>query len=615
MSDVRSRLKKSVSRDGVSSSSSSTSSFSSDDSSDSDGDLKPIKDYLSNRTEVAKQLFKSVKIEKLRMMLPQVLKKTELSELEEWCASELCGMSKTRILSILNGTPMSGSSDTSDSDGSGPSLEIISDTEEWLTDDDPNVKQEPLSPGSKSKRAKTKRKSKAPGKPRRGRVRVDPHIKIKEEKHKNEEGKKEGESLLDLLELEMRARAIRALIRKEEDIIPTPDSDQKLASNRSALKATLNSVLTVKNKSHVEVSRLSLETSQTLVEKIGEDEDVVMLVRPTPTIELISSDSESENLNERVNKKLESERTPEKKPRETVAPRVNTEGEPEPTKSAEIRKGMNEDSRTSGSLIREITEVPKESGKQTFRKLKRRRQLRVRSDSECPGATDVVLEAANRERESEPLEEGELGSSEEAKNEEGPDKVIREELGKFKKNDSQGDDKLKEFEEIIDLDDYPDDMYNIEPEESVPQARDKSGEKSVELQGSKRCSDETWATRYYQTDNVQNVIKESKIQSEIRKRLRERQRLSKLNNSPKESPRVNEDNDEKDKFKPTGSVDEYFALKGSINSCDGNSPSQTSEIKNSSEGQVKGNPGEVGEPARDSPVKDSGDGANVEGNH
>lgn len=43
----------------------------------------------------------------------------DLSELEEWCVTELNGMSKARITSILNGKPMLESSDTSESDDSG----------------------------------------------------------------------------------------------------------------------------------------------------------------------------------------------------------------------------------------------------------------------------------------------------------------------------------------------------------------------------------------------------------------------------------------------------------------------------------------------------------------
>lgn len=43
----------------------------------------------------------------------------DMGQLEEWCANELSGMSKARILSILNGKSMAESSDTSESDDSG----------------------------------------------------------------------------------------------------------------------------------------------------------------------------------------------------------------------------------------------------------------------------------------------------------------------------------------------------------------------------------------------------------------------------------------------------------------------------------------------------------------
>jgi len=84
----------------------------------------------------------------------------------------------------------------------------------------------------------------------------------------------------------------------------------------------------------------------------------------------------------------------------------------------------------------------------------------------------------------------------------------------------------------------------------------------------KSDSTETWASRYYQTDDVQNVIKESKIQSEIRKRLRERQRLSKLNKSPNlnvsAQPSATDASVTFEKA-PTGSVEEYLALKRALN--------------------------------------------------
>ena len=47
------------------------------------------------------------------------LQKVDLSDLEELCASELTGMSKTRISSIINGKEMLESSNTDDTDDSG----------------------------------------------------------------------------------------------------------------------------------------------------------------------------------------------------------------------------------------------------------------------------------------------------------------------------------------------------------------------------------------------------------------------------------------------------------------------------------------------------------------
>lgn len=43
----------------------------------------------------------------------------DFGQLEKWCANELSGMSKSRILCILNGKPMLESSDTSETDDSG----------------------------------------------------------------------------------------------------------------------------------------------------------------------------------------------------------------------------------------------------------------------------------------------------------------------------------------------------------------------------------------------------------------------------------------------------------------------------------------------------------------
>ena len=128
------------------------------------------------------------------------------------------------------------------------------------------------------------------------------------------------------------------------------------------------------------------------------------------------------------------------------------------------------------------------------------------------------------------------------------------------------------MDEIIDLDDYCDDMDDIENSENYENknkqvTRSEHSKFQTKIRsGQKFNGTETWASRYYQQDDVQNVIKESKIQSEIRKRLRERQRLSRLStspstNSPSSSPVIDTASNKITEINPLGSVDEYLALK------------------------------------------------------
>ncbi|KAF7391190.1 hypothetical protein HZH66_009670 [Vespula vulgaris] len=584
----------------------SSSSVSSDEEIDA-RDLKPMKDYLSNRRELARQLFKSVKPEKIRMMLPQALKKMDFGELEEWCASELSGMSKTRVLCILDGKPMLESSDTSESDESGPSLEIISDTEEWLTEDDNIKKEDGMSGKTKVKKHKNTSKVKSQSNNKKedvgnsklkakntnkdGSNNKYKDVKIKKEEEKETGKEKEADSLLDLLELEMRARAIRALIRKEDDIIPNSSESKTLANNGAV------------EENHVNKSRQdeisAKENCRRQLEKIissqrmdGDEEDVVLVVQPTPTIELLSSESENDEVGTRVNQKLENERKVESTTNLNNKNNVTSSTE-QGVRESRVVEGRDNDkkinntneeishlhtSHNKGNSSLSSTNIADNTIKRKKVKKKSHSKCEVRSESslntnsksnECPGKKEeklCVLEEKEKITENISKEEEPVPSVSHSKQ-----KVVSDE------------DKLADFEEIIDLDNYSDDMDDLEncdndknkykdkekiknkdnstiKEQKNSQVVDSNSSNSQKLK-----SAETWATRYYQTDDVQNVIKESKIQSEIRKRLRERQRLSKLTNSPNlnsSSPsRVQEVNNDKVETKPTGSVEEYLALK------------------------------------------------------
>ncbi|XP_058806376.1 FK506-binding protein 5 [Phymastichus coffea] len=618
MMDKRKKIKRSnfssEESDNSSISSSITSSSSSDEETDAK-DLKPIKEYLSNRKELASQLFKSVKAEKIRMMLPQILKKIEFSDLEELCANELTGMSKARIMSILNGQEMLQSSNTEDSDDSGPSLEIVSDTE-WLSDDKSSIKVEGAKLKKNSKKLKklnSKFKSKLNEKGKNGKLSSKVKVeKVKIEgknkaKEKPKEKEKEGESLLDLLELEMRARAIKALLRKEDEL---PATSLEGLKNQASGSGILSNVSVQARQANL---KEQLEKIDVLM-KHGDDEDVYVVINPAPTIELLSSDDEKENQSKKSrdhpspSKVAQNGERVEVKERTTVLnklmnvdkntnenPQVNikkgkdakgkekgkhngnsnlpmsviesnnddkVESPKEPLKEEELEEGEIIDNEDDEKEQKKVLKADVESlMKEKIKKIKKNPNIRSKksckqsdSDSDNGIVTKEMPEAENIEvkKKETVVEPIEIKDSPERKASNDPGSRSRRNSNTSSQLDVD-DDKALDIEEIINLDDYPDDMDEPEKPKSLePQI--KQLEQSTA--GSKS---ETWASRYVQQDEVQSVIRESKIQSEIRKRLRERQRQSKFNNSSKESEISTPE--PITVLTTTGSVEEYLALK------------------------------------------------------
>jgi len=419
----------------------------------------------------------------------------------------------------------------------------------------------------------------------------DKEIKIKKEDDKDKA--KEGDSLLDLLELEMRARAIRALIRKEEDVIPSNNPSQ--TSNGQTIE---NNIETSQDDAKAkENCRKQLERIISAQQSTkGEDEDVVLVVQPTPIVELLSSDSDREDSKRaRTNNKSET----------TAKTANNSENARNPNKissyDSKERKGIQEiaekrnDSNTVAKMDLSIKSearmimpernvgiknnmlsisisadnVIEKRKKSKKRSQKQKTQIASSANENPPRLTQIniteTLEQSsdiknrNIKRQSKPsklLDETKLIAQEENKSNE---KVVKE--SKIE------EDALADSDEIIDLDAYCDviDIVSGDDEKSEDKVIAPSQQENKQQVVPKVDSTETWASRYYQTDDVQNVIKESKIQSEIRKRLRERQRLSKLSKSPNlnlpsQSTATDGINATTEKI-PMGSVEEYLALK------------------------------------------------------
>jgi len=474
-------------------------------------------------------------------------------------------------------------------------LEIISDTEEWLTDDDTSKKENSGKGKLKRDKIKIKGKTQVNKKNNLNKSNVKAKCNIKNEnndktedvKIKKEDDKdkgKEGDSLLDLLELEMRARAIRALIRKEEDIIPSTNPSQTIDS-----QAIENNIGTSQDEKAKENCRKQLEriiSSQQSSK--GEDEDVVLVVpKPAPVVELLSSDSDGEETQELKNDRtLKAGKSASKNENSDENSKISSQDLKERKETQEIIEIHNTNTITKTHLTNTSEAIMPERNVDIKNNIlsisisadnvaERRKKSKKKSRGKLQLASTIINSSESKhiditEKSSNKSIKSKVNSSDE-------NGIIIEEGNETEQKEAE-ESKIEEERSTdlddIDLDDYCEvmDIENSDEDKSQDKITVSSQQENEQPVSQttlpKSDSTETWASRYYQTDDVQNVIKESKIQSEIRKRLRERQRLSKLNKSPNLNVSVQPSaTDATVTFEktPTGSVEEYLALKRALN--------------------------------------------------
>ncbi|BES88990.1 Hypothetical protein NTJ_01797 [Nesidiocoris tenuis] len=233
--------------------------------------LKPIGEYIIDKEEMIEQVFASIPIIEVRNMVPIKLQGMPLHELKAECMVELLAMSDREILDVLEGRKVR---DAESSESGSETVFVISDEEKRIkrekkdfkaskvvTDDRSSAERSSSSRKKKKKRVKkevddkiepkTKKKKRqkdkeealpsssngpktsatktsgkkkknasVEGKPTKP---IDDDVMILEEISSDEgevvvKEKVQEKSLLDLLELEMRARAIRSLLKKEDDV-------------------------------------------------------------------------------------------------------------------------------------------------------------------------------------------------------------------------------------------------------------------------------------------------------------------------------------------------------------------------------------------------------------
>nr|CAH7741687.1 unnamed protein product [Callosobruchus chinensis] len=227
--------------------------------------------YVSDRVKLMKEVLKIIKPKKIRSMAPQFMRNMDNEEINSMLLEELLGISNKRLKYIFNGQNLEEDSSSTDPEDDQKPIDVIS-----LDDisDDALENIIDLDSDNESKRRHCrKHRQKIKEEPRRKKVkkeRLDEHNTHQLEKGKTDKEKDDNPvneqnlmSVLELLELQARARAIRSQLalessKKQEE---TQKAKEKKAQN----------------------------------DDDDDDDDVIIEVPKHDEIVITSSDSENEN--------------------------------------------------------------------------------------------------------------------------------------------------------------------------------------------------------------------------------------------------------------------------------------------------------------------------------
>ncbi|XP_077283471.1 uncharacterized protein LOC143909388 isoform X2 [Arctopsyche grandis] len=199
-------------------------------------DDKDLTFYVKDRVELMRQIFKILKDRELLAMAPDYLRGQKLDGLQEALLDEVLGISSKRLHSILEGLECPSNTDSSE-ESSADAFETIS--LDSISSDEDDI----LSPHDhKTKKKHPKKKSKVE-KEAKKKNKMNDDILENDNAPKGKKNKKDGKdnqksddasgtgmTVLELLELQARARAIRAQLAaveiKDEENDSAPDSSE-----------------------------------------------------------------------------------------------------------------------------------------------------------------------------------------------------------------------------------------------------------------------------------------------------------------------------------------------------------------------------------------------------
>uniref|UniRef100_A0A034VYY7 Uncharacterized protein n=2 Tax=Bactrocera dorsalis TaxID=27457 RepID=A0A034VYY7_BACDO len=363
-----------------------------------DRSLHPMSHYIDDRLELVKQIFGSLKPKTITNLAPDFLKKKSMDEIEELCLNELLCISTKRLLSIINATKCpsdtesSGDSDVEHQEEHISLEEISSDSEIEGTSSNAGKKKSNASDAKNN----TKKTTKNPA-----------------EKDENN-----GQiSVLELLELQARARAIRSQLALEPVTKIEVDSDpEKADEKKGALKSTNGTTPKEhKRKRRRKSSEKSkdAEKSQTSSSKASKETTRADIKTPSiPNVKVKSKEDESQTT--KTTKMKRNYRVSNQEPDSGVSESENKSKNKESVTAAKDVKAETRSRSPTPDVIPIIPEPEtlfisdSSDGEHNEKDKKKTTQVECVKSGSVNGTEDKVENTTSRERKLTEPEEGEL---------------------------------------------------------------------------------------------------------------------------------------------------------------------------------------------------------------
>ncbi|XP_072946672.1 uncharacterized protein [Epargyreus clarus] len=228
--------------------------------------------YIHDRVELMHQVFSVLKPKELKAMAPECVRHISVNDLQELCTEELLGISSKRLCAILDGAEPPSDTESS-SESSQERLETIS--LDSISSDDEILSQ------VTTKKKKHKHHSKGKSKKRRTQDSGD-------EAGNQDTSRRTGLTVLEILELQARARAIRAQLQKEQAAIASTGRPSESATGNSS-----DGEVEIKEEA-AEVVEISSEDEKPNVQELQEK-------IATPSNETANNDANSKTITKKVN--------------------------------------------------------------------------------------------------------------------------------------------------------------------------------------------------------------------------------------------------------------------------------------------------------------------------